>query len=54
MSKKSFMQKVAVGAAVVALSMSVALPASAATKGSDGFATIQTPGIFCLWFGWCS
>lgn len=54
MSKKfNMMHKVAVGAAVVALSLSVALPASAETKGTDGMATIMTPGVFCIWFGWC-
>lgn len=54
MSKKhSMLTKIAMGTAAVALALSVAAPAAAQTKQVDDRVTVMTPGIFCLWFGWC-
>lgn len=46
-------KKIVVGVAIVALSLGVALPASAQTKTTDVEMTAMAPGIFCIWFGWC-
>ena len=46
-------KKVAVGVAVVVLSLGIALPASAQSKVVEDQATTLAPGIFCIWFGWC-
>lgn len=46
-------KKIAVGAAIAVLSLGIALPASAASKGAEGQATTMSPGILCIWFGWC-
>lgn len=46
-------KKIAVGLAVVVLSLGVAVPASAAPKAVDGQATTMSPGILCWWLGWC-
>jgi hypothetical protein len=47
------LKKIVIGVAVVALTFGIALPASAASKGTDGQATTLSPGILCIWFGWC-
>ena len=47
------LKKIALGVAVVVLSVGIALPAQAASKATDGQATTMSPGIFCIWFGWC-
>ncbi len=46
-------KKIVVAVAVVVLSLGIALPASAQSKGTDGQATTLSPGIICWWFGWC-
>lgn len=46
-------KKIAIGAAVVVLSLGIALPASAQSKTTDGQVTTMSPGIICIWFGWC-
>jgi len=46
-------KKIVVGVAVVAISLGIAMPAAAASKGTDGLATTMSPGILCIWLGWC-
>lgn len=46
-------KKIAVGAAIAVLSLGIAAPAAAATKGTEGQMTTMSPGILCIWFGWC-
>ncbi|HWL01912.1 MAG TPA: hypothetical protein VNQ52_06010 [Microbacteriaceae bacterium] len=46
-------KKIVVGVAVVGLSLGIALPAAAESKVAESQAVALTPGIFCIWFGWC-
>lgn len=43
-------KKIAAGVAIAVLSLGIALPASAA---SESQAVALSPGILCIWFGWC-
>ncbi len=42
-------KKIAVGGALVVLSLGIAVPASAESKVTDDQVTPITPGFFCIW-----
>jgi len=46
-------KKIAAGVAIAVLSVGIALPATAQSKTAESQAVALSPGILCIWFGWC-
>ena len=46
-------KKIAAGVAIAVLSVGIALPAAAQSNAGESQAVAMSPGILCIWFGWC-